>query len=108
LAFKEAVERFASHLTQDDWKVEIARSQGNIQDIQALVHDSLAKYSDERRFPRAQKWLHRALSKIHHYGNIVDVFVQHHPEYVALVWGAMKVLLVVGGSNVLLLMFWNQ
>lgn len=88
------MDSFASHRTKDDRKAEIATSRANIQDIQALVRESLAKYSDERRFPRARKWLQRALSKIHHYSNIVDVFVQHHPEYVALVWGAMKILLV--------------
>ena len=29
------------------------------------------------------------------YGNVMDMLVQHHPEYVSLAWGAMKFLIVV-------------
>lgn len=108
LAFEDAIGHFASHLTKDNGKIEISRSQAKIQDIQALVQDSLAQYSDARRFPRAKKWLTRVLSKIHHYGNIMDVFVQHHPEYVALVWGAMKVLLVVRAQKPFLVIDWGN
>jgi len=36
-----------------------------------------------------------------YYGNIFDVLAQHHPEYVALAWGAMKFLLVVS-------LFWGE
>ena len=36
-----------------------------------------------------------------YYGNIFDVFAQHHPEYVALAWGAMKFLFVVS-------LFWGE
>jgi len=31
-----------------------------------------------------------------YYGKIMDTLAQHHPEYVALVWGAMKFVLIVG------------
>lgn len=44
---------------------------------------------------KAWKWLTQLSSRINHYGSILDVMVQHHPEYAALVWGAMKVLFVV-------------
>ncbi|KAH8754146.1 hypothetical protein F5883DRAFT_431732 [Diaporthe sp. PMI_573] len=27
-----------------------------------------------------------------HYGSVLDVLVQHHPEYTSLIWGAMKIL----------------
>ena len=30
--------------------------------------------------------------RIHHYGKVMDVLVQQHPEYVALAWGAMKLV----------------
>ena len=29
-------------------------------------------------------------------GKVMDVLVQHHPEYVALAWGAMKLIFGVG------------
>ncbi|KAF4336554.1 hypothetical protein FBEOM_9596 [Fusarium beomiforme] len=95
-AFQEGLNRFASDLTKDADKVEFSKSFSSIQDIQILVRDSFMKYSDEKRFPKARKWLQRAISKIHHYGNIMDVLVQHHPEYVSLAWGAMKFVLVDG------------
>ncbi|KAJ3540138.1 hypothetical protein NM208_g5191 [Fusarium decemcellulare] len=93
-AFREGRDRFSSDLTKDAEKVKIATNAINIQDIQALACNSLAKYSDEQRFSDARKWLHRIVSRVHHYSNIMDVMVQHHPEYVALVWGAMKLVLV--------------
>ena len=33
--------------------------------------------------------------KVYYYSGITDVLVSHHPEYVALVYGAMKFLFVV-------------
>ncbi|RGP66303.1 hypothetical protein FSPOR_6681 [Fusarium sporotrichioides] len=93
-AFQEGLNRFASHLTKDSGKVSFSQGFSSIKDIEALVRDSFAKYSDEKRFPKTRKWLQRITSKIHHYGNIMDVLVQHHPEYVSLAWGAMKLVLV--------------
>jgi hypothetical protein len=41
----------------------------------------------------------RSLSAtISHYGAIMDVLVQHHPEYVSLAWGAFKFLFLVRGT----------
>ncbi|KAL3605321.1 hypothetical protein FPOAC2_00264 [Fusarium poae] len=93
-AFQDGLNRFASDLTKDSEKVGLSQGFSSIQDIQLLAQDSFAKYSDEKRFPKAKKWLQRVASKIHHYGNIMDVLVQHHPEYVSLAWGAMKIVLV--------------
>ena len=41
------------------------------------------------------KWLSKLSTRVNFYGNIMDVLVQHHPEYVALAWGGMKCLFVV-------------
>lgn len=35
--------------------------------------------------------------KLAHYGPVMDVICQHHPEYTALAWGAFKFLFVVTG-----------
>ncbi|KAG5659611.1 hypothetical protein KAF25_002170, partial [Fusarium avenaceum] len=98
-AFQEGLNCFASNLTNDAEKVEFSKGFGSIQDIQILVRDSFIKYSDEKRFPKASKWLQRTISKVHHYGNIMDVLVQHHPEYVSLAWGAMKFVLVAAQNH---------
>ena len=71
----------------------------SMEDVQELVADSLRKYRQDHKFPKARKWIQRAAEKIHHYGTILDVFVQHHPEYVSLVWGTMKFLFVVSPST---------
>ena len=39
--------------------------------------------------------LERLSSRIMYYGKVMDTLAQHHPEYVALVWGAMKLILTV-------------
>ncbi|EKJ72928.1 hypothetical protein FPSE_06974 [Fusarium pseudograminearum CS3096] len=85
-AFQEGLNRFASDLTKDSEKVGFSQCFSSIQDIQALAQESFAKYSDEKRFPKAKKWLQRVTCKIHHYGNIMDVLAQHHPDtYVQVV-----------------------
>ena len=98
-AFQEGLNRFSSDLTSDRKKVELSEGFSRIQEIQYLAQKSFAKYSDEKRFPKAKKWIQRFTAKISHYGNIMDVLVQHHPEYVALAWGAMKLLLVVSSGS---------
>ncbi|KAK4159056.1 hypothetical protein QBC43DRAFT_327957 [Cladorrhinum sp. PSN259] len=80
-AFNETLKRFTPHAT-------------SIHDVRVLVSDSFNRYSNEHKFPKAHKWLSRVMGTLHHYANIFDVFVQHHPEYVALAWGAMKLVLV--------------
>jgi hypothetical protein len=43
----------------------------------------------------ARRWLRKLSKGIMYYASILDVIAQHHPEYVSLVWGAMKFTLVV-------------
>ncbi|KAI4162118.1 MAG: hypothetical protein LQ342_004288 [Letrouitia transgressa] len=43
---------------------------------------------------KTRLWLTGLSEKLVHYGNIFDVMVQHHPEYVALAWGTFKLLFV--------------
>lgn len=63
-------------------------------DIVEALSAARDKYN-VKRTSKAWKWLTRLSARINHYGSILDVMVQHHPEYAALVWGAMKVLFVV-------------
>ena len=50
---------------------------------------------------KARKWLVALSERITCYGQIFDVLVQHHPEYVALAWGAFKFVFVVSLAGVL-------
>lgn len=44
---------------------------------------------------KVRHWLTGLSEKLVYYGNIFDVLVQHHPEYVSLAWGTFKLLFTV-------------
>lgn len=69
-------------------------SQVSIHDMLQAVNDARQIYQDKRS-SKVWKWLARFSTRVNHYNAILDVMVQHHPEYAALVWGAMKLLFVV-------------
>ncbi|KAG9854831.1 hypothetical protein KCU98_g2139, partial [Aureobasidium melanogenum] len=46
------------------------------------------------RWPKISAKLDEISSKIVYYGGVLDALSQHHPEYVALAWGAMKFVLM--------------
>lgn len=48
---------------------------------------------------KARLWLTGLSEKLVHYGNIFDVMVQHHPEYVSLAWGTFKFLFIVSTDS---------
>ncbi|KAH0425980.1 GMC oxidoreductase [Colletotrichum camelliae] len=43
------------------------------------------------------RWLEGLSTRVMYYGRVFDTLAQHHPEYVGLVWGAMKFVLMVRG-----------
>lgn len=55
----------------------------------------MAKYEAKAESSKTKKWLQRVSETICHYSQVLDVFVQHHPEYVALVLGTMKLVFIV-------------
>lgn len=60
----------------------------------------MAKYEAKAESSRTRKWLQGFSEAICHYNQVLDVFVQHHPEYVSLVWGTMKLLFIVSRDSV--------
>lgn len=65
----------------------------SMKDIVLAVKLAQDKYSAKRN-SKAWKWLTQLSTRINHYGSVLDVMVQHHPEYAAFAWGAMKILFV--------------
>ncbi|KAL9096074.1 MAG: hypothetical protein Q9165_001596 [Trypethelium subeluteriae] len=65
--------------------------QTDIVDVQNAVSDAQKNYED-RVNSKARKWTMKLSARLHLYGAILDVFVQQHPEYVALAWGTFKLL----------------
>ena len=66
-----------------------------IDDVLNAVVDAQSRYNIAHKDSKAGKWLRKLSSRVWLYGNIIDVLVQQHPEYVSLAWGAMKFLFVV-------------
>jgi hypothetical protein len=53
--------------------------------------------SNHRSGTRAR--LERCSSRVMYYGKVFDTLAQHHPEYVALAWGAVKLVLMASQSS---------
>ncbi|CCF35372.1 hypothetical protein CH063_07173 [Colletotrichum higginsianum] len=52
----------------------------SMEDVQRLVTATLEKYEATKALSRTRGWLERTSEIICHYGTVLDVFVQHHPE----------------------------
>lgn len=94
-AFKAAKEHLKRTSGLSDEEKVFLDGTASIEDVKQVVAEALAKYDTRNESSKARKWLQRASETICHYGTILDVFVQHHPEYVSLVWGSMKLLFTV-------------
>lgn len=94
-AFTEAVKIFTSSLTKDSQKICLARQASSMEEVQSAVADAKARYDTGRQNDNVRIWLSKLSTRIGHYGNIMDVLVQQHPQYAALAWGAMKFLFVL-------------
>lgn len=97
-AFQEATTFFQKHLSQDEcsW----LQDHTSIEDIQAMVQSAKTKYENACGKGKIQKWLAKLSGRIMYYGAVLDTLAQHHPEYVALAWGAFKIIFVVSISKV--------
>ncbi|KAI0451736.1 hypothetical protein F5B21DRAFT_527538 [Xylaria acuta] len=102
-AFQTAVDTFNCNITNDPRKKDIASKATTLEDLEQIVQAARSKYEDKIKDRRVQKWLNRVSLRIRYYGNILDVLVQHHPQYVSLAWGAFKFLFMVVENNAKLL-----
>jgi hypothetical protein len=100
--FKETLTAFKFELSNDKTKSQwITDSRhGSLKEVLASVLDARKKYEARKGESAVREILVELSEKIHFYGVIMDVIVQHHPEYTSLAWGAMKVLFVVRLSSV--------
>ncbi|KAK3327020.1 hypothetical protein B0T19DRAFT_150873 [Cercophora scortea] len=89
-AFQAAAKQFLGSVTHEDTGRLIVTNAVSMLDIHQTVERSKMKYTSQAKHPKVLKWLQRFSSGVHFYSNVLDVFVQHHPEYVSLVWGAIK------------------
>jgi len=93
-AFTKAVGIFGNDITGDPRKKTLAQKPVSIEELKQVVEISKAKYEGKHK-SKATKWLVKISHRVKYYGNIGDALVQQHPEYVALAWGAFKLLFIV-------------
>ena len=101
-AFQEGLAIFKESLTKDPGKRQrIDQLQASsLQDVLNAALAAKTHYQAKRAGSRIRECITAFAARVCHYGNIMDVLVQHHPEYVSLVWGAMKLLFGVCESLV--------
>lgn len=94
-AYLEAKVKFENGFSKDARKVGIARSSTCLADVQSAITTAMRKHRSAQKESKVRKWLVKLSERIHFYGGVLDVFAQHHPEYVALAWGSIKFLITV-------------
>lgn len=110
-AYAEAIEQLERDFKDDakslTWLRNVARSPSSssissraLGDLLATTRQAEEKYSGDVETHRGKKtamrWLRGLLSRVMYYGRVFDMLSNHHPEYVALVWGLIKFVLMVG------------
>jgi hypothetical protein len=101
VAFTQARDEFEKKYTTDLRKKRRLESLSatSLDDILVVVENARRHYDKDQSGSRLRRYMEQISERIHYYGNIMDVFVQHHPEYVSLAWGTMKLLFGVGSQS---------
>ncbi len=86
---------FAQSLTRDREKVAFLCAESNIEHVLSLVNEAKRNYESKTQRRKVSQWLAAFSSRIMYYGQVLDTLAQHHPEYVALAWGTIKLVFVV-------------
>ena len=94
-AYNDALERLREEFRHDKKAIEVLESNTSISDFKRTVEQVMADYSARHRRSRCARVLTKLLARVMYYGNILDLLAQYHPEYVALVWGSAKLVLMV-------------
>ena len=94
-AFDNACLVFQGELDQTEPRRLDSKSTSQIVEFHNIINRAREIYETDRNNRPGKKWLSSLAVRIKLHGNILDVLVQQHPEYVALVWGAFKFLFTV-------------
>jgi hypothetical protein len=97
-AFNDAVKVFKEKLTHDECKRIWLVDKADIYQVQQAVSSAKAAYEAKSKGSKARKWLSRLSSRVVFYSTVLDMMVQHHPEYVSLAWGTFKFFFIVSSE----------
>jgi hypothetical protein len=84
---------FNEKLTKDPAKKHLANeflTKSTLGDVLNVVLEAKRRYEISSGESKLRECLVSFSQRLLHYGNIMDVLIQQHPEYVSLAWGAMK------------------
>ncbi|KAI1357336.1 hypothetical protein F5Y08DRAFT_352719 [Xylaria arbuscula] len=94
-AYTDALVTFKETLTKDPTKHQLAEhmfSATTLQDVCNTVLEAKKQSESTSKPSKFRECLEAFAQRVLHCGNIMDVLVQHHPEFVSLAWGALKFL----------------
>jgi hypothetical protein len=95
-AFHKAVDDLKKELKITDDSAAWASSHADVERFIGAAQQTRKTYDDaSNHHSETRAWLERCSSRVMYYGKVFDTLAQHHPEYVALVWGAVKLVLIV-------------
>ncbi|KAF7960399.1 hypothetical protein EAE96_000082 [Botrytis aclada] len=94
--FEEAVAEFIATLPKKSSQLEsfLDLKPSTLDDIVKCVSAAQLKYEDRQGDSKIRRCLTSFAQRVHCYGPVMDALVQQAPEYVSLVYGAMKLVLV--------------
>ncbi|KAI0426472.1 hypothetical protein F5Y09DRAFT_351156 [Xylaria sp. FL1042] len=93
MAFTDVLDIFKERLTNDAAKkafVSDLFTNATSGDVLNTVLAAKRRHESASDESKLRKTLVAFSQRLLHYGNIMDVLIQQHPEYVSLAWGAMK------------------
>ena len=95
-AFDLALEKF-KQTSEKKWeKRRLILEATTLRDIVDVVAAAQNRYVNEHTKSQTRTCITELSKRVCYYGKVMDVLVQHHPEYVSLAWGAMKLVFGVG------------
>lgn len=96
--FQDAKGIFTTEIGLDIHGRSLLDSQTSLLDVQQQVLQVQQVYESNLK-RKARKWLTALSERITYYGQVFDVLIQHHPEYVSLAWGTFNLVFIVGLSS---------
>ncbi|TGJ81290.1 hypothetical protein E0Z10_g7473 [Xylaria hypoxylon] len=93
-AYDDAVRYLKREFSSKPEVLSWLQVQTSLADVLIDVEKTERTYRSHRESQTIMPFLRKTASFIMTYGQVVETLVQHHPEYVALVWGTLKFILM--------------
>ncbi|KAI4950395.1 hypothetical protein J4E91_004277 [Alternaria rosae] len=93
-AYHTAIERLKNELGISLGGLVTSGQDASAKEVLSVVEAAKRRYDEKHKEHTGMRgFLEKISLRIMHYSKVLDSLAQHHPEYVALAWGAMKLVL---------------